>query len=188
MEDNTDKLKKKSKKNWWLLILVVGIILIIAFIVWLLMKGDVKTTGNYPEDESPQSLECVKKDVAYPIFDKESQSNAEVKITAIFAKSKLDSISLIHRSAYTDEETAQKMSNIHEGHMNVSFQNKGMYPYSLGATYSRDGKIAQMLLYAKQSELNDEVANYFMLSKIPENLTGYKREYLAQGFDCEVKR
>lgn len=187
MEDNTGK-SKKSKKNWWLLVLAVGIVIIVIFIIWLLMKGDVKTTGEYPNDISPQSLECVKKDVAYSFFHRDNPSSAEVKITAIFANSKLDSISLTHRTAYSDADTAKKMSDSHEGSMNISLQEKGIYPYALGATYSQDKNVAQMLLYTKAGELNETTIKYFMLDNVPENLTGYKRGYLAQGFTCEIKR
>ncbi|MBR3269634.1 hypothetical protein IKG07_00015 [Candidatus Saccharibacteria bacterium] len=188
MEENTIKTKKNSKRNWYILILVVGIILLIIFIIWLLMKGDVKTTGEYPNDTSPQSLECAKKNVAYSFFHRDDPSSAEVKITAVFADSKLDSISLVHRTKYNDEQTARLMSDSHEGNMNISLQEKGIYPYSLGATYSQDKNVAQMLLYAKAAELDETTIKYFMLDSVPENLTGYKRGYLAQGFDCEIKR
>lgn len=188
MEENTVKTKKKSRKNWYILILLVGIILLVIFIIWLLTKGDVKTTGEYPNEFSPQSLECVKKDVAYEFFAKDNPSSAEVKINAIFANSKLDSISLTHRTAYNDADTAKKMSDAHEGNMNVSLQEKGMYPYSLGATYSQDKNVAQMLLYARANELNEATIKYFMLDSVPDNLTGYKRGYIAQGFTCEIKR
>ena len=190
MEENTEKSKKsnKSNRNWWIVMLVFGVVLLIGFIFWLLMKGDVKTTGEYPDDISPQSLECAKKDIAYKFFTHDNPENAEVKITAIFAKSRIDSISLIHRTTYDTKEYTKTMSDAHEGDMNISFQTGGMKPYSLGATYSQDGKTTQMALYAKASELNDQTIKYFMLDSVPENLTGYKRGYLAQGFTCEIKR
>jgi len=188
MEDNTKKPEKGSKKSWYLLMLFIGVIILIGFIFWLLMKGDVKTTGEHPDDVSPQSLECTKKGVSYGLFTLDSPESAEIKITAIFAKSKIDSISLLHRTTYDTKEYAKTMSDGHEGDMNISFQSQGMKPYSLGATYSQDGKIAQMALYAKASELNDQTIKYFMLDSVPDNLTGYKRGYNAQGFTCEIKR
>ena len=188
MEENTEKSRKKTNKNWYILMLVVGIIILIVFIFWLLMKGDVKTTGEYPDDVSPQSLECIKKDVDYPFFTHDDNSNTEVKINAVFSKSIIDSISLTHRAVYSNEKYAKTMSDGHEGDMNISFQNKGMTPYLLNARYSQDDNTAQMVLYAKAGELNDQTIKYFMLDSVPENLTGYKRGYIAQSFDCEIKR
>ena len=188
MEENTAKTKKGSKKNWYIMMLVLGIILLIIFIIWLLMKGDVKTTGEYPNDVSPQSLECVKKDVSYKFFKIDNPATAEVKITAIFANSKIDSISLVHRTKYSDKAKVRSMSDAHEGDMNMSFQTSGMDPYSLGANFSQDENVAQMALYAKAKELTDATIQYFMLDSLPENLTGYKRGYIAQDFTCEIKR
>lgn len=183
-----EKTNRKARKNWYTLVLFVGVILLIVFILWLLMKGDVKTTGEYPDDTSPQSLECVKKDITYRFFTHDDASNSEIKITALFAKSKIDSISLIHKTTYATKEDAKTMSDGHQGDMNTNFYGSSMPAYALNATYSQDDKTAQMALYAKSSELNDKSIKYFMLDSVPENLTGYKRGYLAQGFACEIKR
>lgn len=168
--------------------LFVGVTLLIVFIFWLLMKGGVKTTGEYPNDASPQSLECVKKDVAYKFFAHDEPANSEIKITAIFAKSKIDSISLVHRTTYDTSDYAKKMSDGNQGDMNTSFYGSDMEAYSLNATYTVDEKTAQMALYTTASGLNDKSIKYFLLDSVPENLTGYKRGYIAQGFTCEIKR
>ena len=188
MEEDTSKTKKRSKKNWYILMLVVGIILLIVFIVWLLMKGDVKTTGTYPDDTTPESLKCVKKDVAYKFFKSDSPASAEVKINAVFTKGKLDSLSFTHRTAYSDENNARIMSDAHEADMNLSFYDVGMGSYSLNAKYSTDKNIAQMTLFVKPEDLNSTSVKYIMLDSLPENLTGYKRGYTGQGFTCEVVR
>ena len=188
MEENTVKPKKKSKKNWYILMLILGVVLLIVLIVWLLMKGDMKTTGNYPDDITPESLKCVKKNVAYKIFTHDDPTVAEVRINAVFTKGKLDSISLVHRTAYRDEEVARTRSDSHEGDMNFSFTDSGMKQFALNATYTLDENVAQMSLYARADEVDSASIKYFMLDNLPENLTGYKRGYTSQGFTCEVIR
>lgn len=187
MEENTVKPKNKTNKNWCILMLVVGIIILIVFIVWLLMKGDVKTTGEYPDDVTPGTLKCVAKDLPYKFF-KDNPSSTEIEVNAIFAKNKIDSISFIVKAFYDDPTTAKTMSDGHQGDMNNSFYSNGMEAFSLDAKYALDDKMAQMSLYAKPKDLNDISSKYLMLSSLPDNLTGYKRAYLAQGFTCEIKR
>lgn len=189
MEETTEKTKKKSNKNWWILLFIlIGVILIVVFIIWLLMQGGVKTTGSYPEDETPETLKCVGKNIPYKFFLKDVPSNAEIKVNAIFTKSKIDSISLVHRTTYDNEDNARVNSNIHEGDMNRNFQNEGMGPYALNASYALEKNVAQMSIYAKSSELSDKSIKYFMLDNLPDNLNGYKRGYTAQGFTCEVTK
>ena len=187
MEENTEKSKRNANKSWYILMLVVGIIILIGFIFWLLMKGDVKTTGEYPDDVTPGTLKCVAKNLPYKFF-KDNPSNTEIEVNAIFAKSRVDSVSFIIKAFYDDSATAKTMSDGHQGDMNNSFYSDGMEAFSLEATFSLNDKMAQMSLYAKPKDLNDVSSKYLMVGSLPENLTGYKRAYLAQGFTCEVKR
>lgn len=188
MEENTVRPKKKSKKGRYISILAVIITVVIVIIVIFLMNGETKTTGNYPGDATTESLKCVGKNMPYKFFTKDNPSSAEIKINAIFNQDKIDSISLIHRTTYDNEADAETNSNIHKGDMNINFQNKGMKPFSLGAAYSLDKKVAQMSLYATSNELNDDTIKYFMLESLPKDLNGYKKGYTSQGFKCEITK
>lgn len=187
MEDNTDKSNKKSKKNWYILALIIGLILIIIFVIWFLMRGETKTTGDYPEDTTPESLECVGKNIPYKIFA-DTLSDIEIKINGIFINGKIGSISLVYKSKYNSAEAAKTMSDAHEGDMNMSFYKNNMNSYSLNATYTINENVAQMSLYANSSDLNDISAKYFMLDSLPKNLTEYKKDYIAKGFSCEITK
>lgn len=188
MEENTVKTKKKSRRNWYILILVVGIILLVVFIIWLLMKGEVKTTGNYPDDVTPETLKCVGKNIPYFIYKKTDSPNTEIDINAIFTGGKINSISLVHRSKHNDADAADMAMRKITGDMNYSFADSGLKQFALNATYTVDDKVAQMALYATSNDLDDKSIKYFMLDNLPENLTGYKRGYISQGFTCEVTR
>ena len=187
MEENTNKPKKKSKKSLYISIAVVVVVLILVFVIWFFMKGEVKTTGNYPNDVTPESLSCKARNIDYEYFgnDKVTSSN-NVQINAIFYNNKIDTISLVRKMTYLDADTAKIWSDAHEGNMNLSFYSNNMGSYSLGATYTIDNNVAQMSLYAKTDELNDTSIKYFMLDKLPKNMDEYKKGYSEKGFTCEV--
>lgn len=183
-----DRPKKKINKNWFLLVGVILAIAIIIIVLWLLMRGETKTTGDWSEETS-ESLTCKASNVAYEYFgaDKATSSN-NVQINAVFNNSKIQSISLIRKMTYIDAETAKIWSDSHEFNMNVSFSNNGLNPYDLNANFSKNDNVAQMTIYAVKNEINDATIKYFMLDNIPKNIDDYKKSYTNKGFTCEIAK
>lgn len=181
-----DRPKKKINKNWFLLVGVILAIAIIIIVLWLLMRGETKTTGDWSEETS-ESLTCKASNVAYEYFgaDKATSSN-NVQINAVFNNGKIQSISLIRKMTYIDAETAKIWSDSHEFNMNVSFAESGLKAFALNATFNKSENVAQMSLYANKDEITENSIKYFMLNSVPKNIDEYKKAYTNQGFNCEV--
>ena len=184
-KSNNNK-KKKTNKNWFLLIGFVLIIGAIVLLLWFLMRGETKTTGGWSEETS-ESLTCKASNIDYRYFgtDKAPSSN-NVQINAIFNNDKLQSISLVRKMTYADAETAKIWSDAHEFYLNDHFGKNGLDFYSFNANFSKNDNVAQMSLYATNSEINDTSIKYFMLDSAPKNIDGYKKAYIDKGFKCEI--
>lgn len=176
---------KKMNKNWLLLVGVILVIGIVVLLLWFLMRGEIKTAGDWPEDETTESLSCVVEKLTYKFF-KSNNIIDNIRINVVFNNNKINSISLVTKTTYPDNDTTRAISDGHEGDMNLSFYDNGMDSYSLGATYSVDNNFAQISLYATSSELNDVSIQYFMLDTLPKNIDEYKKAYANQGFTCEI--
>ena len=189
MEENTEKSKKsnKSNKNWWIIILAVGVILLIVFVFWLLVKGDVKTTGEYPDDVKDSSLTCTTTKVEYPFFTYDESSSKEATINMLFKNKELNSISFIYSLKYDNERAVTASEAHNHAAMNISFAKVGLEADALNANYTRTNNEMILTLHATMADLNEDSGKFFLINDIPvdSSISRYARNYKNQGFKCE---
>lgn len=186
MEESTEKSRKKTNKNWYILMLVVGIIILIVFIIWLLMKGDIKTTGEYPDDVKNSSLSCTTAGFKYPFSKYDESTKKETTVNILFINNKIDSITLIYTLNYdTERGIIASEANIHAD-MNKSFADSGLGVDALGANYAKTDNAMTLTLHADKGILDANSGKYFLINDIPidSSISVYARNYKNQGFKC----
>lgn len=181
-------MKNDHKKNKISLIITVIFIAIAIIILIFLLKGETKTSGNYPEDLTNSSLSCSKNGELYPFFEYDQSDRKEIIINASFNKQQLGSISLITRLYYSDEDKIIGSEAFNHAAMNKSF-GPSLGPDALGASYAKLSDSMKMSLFANQSDINTETARFFLIDTdggLPQTLDEYRSNYEQQGFSCEI--
>lgn len=183
-------MEKKSKKiigkNWLILIGVIMVVAAIVLLLWFLLKGETKITGNWTGTTTTESLSCTVQNVEYNFFKSDSSLSNTTKINVIFSNGKADSISLVRKATYEDAKIAKSQSDAHIADMNFSFADSGMEPFALNAAYDANGNTDQMSLYVTANEINNASIKYFMLNILQQNIDDYEDKYTSQGFICEI--
>ena len=173
------------------ILVIVGIALsIIAAILllWFLLKGETKTTGEWTSTETTESLSCKANNLPYQVYETSNILNSTTQINATFNNDKISSISLIRKANYANTETAKVENDALIAAMNIDFGKNNMEAFALDATFNVNDNIAQMNLYTNQSDLNDKSAKYFILDDLPSKIDDYQKAYQAKGFKCEITK
>lgn len=181
----------KTGMSVWLV--VVGILcacIAVVCLVIFLLHGETTTTGGYNEGGAQESLTCTSNEVPYPLFEYDESTGKKMEITALFKDGDLDSISLVYKLDYEDEEKVKKSEAINHVALNNSFHDNGLEADALNATYSKLSDGMQLSLYAEGSNLNAKTLKYFLLKNMfnkPYSRDKITKTYTSQGLNCEAR-
>lgn len=186
-----EKEKHQSKSLDKTAFIIIGIFLFIIAVIllfWFLLNGETKTTGEWTGSKTTESLNCKADGLPYPIYETDNILNSTTQVNTTFDSNKIDSISLLYKASYASAKVAKVENDALTAAMNVNFGKNGMEAFALNATFSVNGDTAQMSLYAKQSDLNNNSVKFFMLDDLPSTIDDYQKTYQAKGFECEVTK
>lgn len=192
MEEDAPRVRKtkKKKSTGWLATIGISLILTaVVLVLWFLLRGETTVTGGWTESVETVALSCEGNDVNYPIFS--SETKGSVKINAIFGDDKIDTISLIWRAQYENDQARVEGQVKASRAMEEAFVAVGMAIDSLDAVYSGlDDDVFQMSLYGKHKDLDNRTYKFFMLSELTNgeySLDMVKRVYKNKSLNCVVK-
>ena len=172
---------------------VIGIVLIAVAVVLFLafqLNGQMKTTGGFPDSETSVSSTCQSITAEYPFFGKNSADKRDMTIKIIANDEKVDTISLIYKLYYSEEDLIRESRDVNHFEVNRAFSRDGMEADSLGASYAKMGDYFKFTLFAKAVNLNDVTKRYFLLDGLDSNSDGsfnynkVVKAYELQGFNC----
>ena len=190
MKEEDKKEEEKRNKSYWFKVFAVLLFVVFAIIliIWL-TRGQVTTTGQYPNDVVITSLSCTKEGDNYPIFTYDNAIKKRTKLSFVFSSEKYDSISLIQSMYYNDESHIVGSEAFSHADMNKQFSRDGLGSDALNATYARLSDRMEMSLYQKREQMTVSRAKYFLLEKsngesLPETKSELKSFYESKGFTC----
>ena len=182
----------KTKKIITILITVIAIVLLVIALI-LLLKGETKTGGEFPEDVEGQALVCESRSVKYPIFEYDEAKARDLKITANFYNKKLDAMSLAYSLFYDDGAQIAKSEAANHASMNKDFAKNGLGADAFEAHYSNMKDSMKMSLYVRGEDFNIKTGKYFMVEveekkDMPDNIDKFEKIYKSQGFSCSKSK
>lgn len=177
-----DTTKKITYSIMGVLLIVVAAVLVILF----LLNGNTTISDSTRTDIVTDSLSCEASGVEYPIFTIDKSDKKNFKINMLFSDKKLDSLSLIYRLYYSNDDDISNSEVTNHIDMNKSFDDNGLSPDSFGAVYAILDDSMQMTLNASRKQINGSTAKYFLLEDVvnysEDNL---KNHYESKGFKCK---
>ena len=181
----------KSSYSRWLS--VIGIVLIVASVILLIgfgLKGQIKVSGNYPDDIKSISLRCVSSTTIYPFFAYDNAASRNTSVNILFADNKLSTISLTSELNYSDGTSINASYSHNHAAMNKAFAEDGLPADSFSARYTKSENKMIMSLYAKNSDLNFNSMKFFLANGIDQNsdIEQFEGIYKKQGFTCEQSK
>ena len=181
----------RKSKGWVLPVSLILILLIILIVIIILLNGHTTITSTFVDHKKTETLVCEGNKVNYSNFAYSDTDDKLLKINAAFENDKLETISLIYKLKYQDEDTRYFSEARNHAEINESFYSDGMKTDDLNAKYSVSGNNLQFSIYAKGEDINVKSLKYFMLYNIYEvkNLTKEKmaKIYNEAGLDCKIK-
>lgn len=183
------KIQKKTLDLFLIVILLVFLFVIILLLCFFFFGSKTETTGSLKSAETIETLIC-SGNVKYPFFSYENDNREEMKINASFNDGNLRNISLVYRVFYDSNEDANKSANLNRVAMNNSFGLDKMPADSFNATYSLDGDMLQMSIYADRDTFGTLASKYFLLDGITNTKytrSAIKRSYENKGLTCEIE-
>lgn len=179
---------KSSHKTILIVIGITLFVIAVILLLWFLLKGETKTTGEWTGAETTKSLSCKADNLPYPVYETGNVLNSTTQVNATFDSDKINSISLLYKASYTSAKIAKAENDALTAAMNINFGKNGMEAFSLNATFNVNDNTTQMSLYANQPDLNDNSVKYFMLDDLPSKIDDYQKAYQAKGFKCEMTK
>lgn len=182
----------KTKKTIAILTILISILVLIIVLI-LLMRGETKTSGNFPANVEGESLTCESHSIKYPFFATDGAKSRDLKITASFYDKKMNAISLEYTLFYDTEEQIKASEAHNHAAMNISFGSSGLSADAFNANYSKMSNAMKMLLFVKEEEFDMNSAKYFMVEvqekkDLPEKIDGFEKIYKSQGFACNKSK
>ena len=180
--------KGKKSTNKVAAAVILGCLVILAVVLFLLMRGKTVTVGQYPDPVSSIGVSCANTTDKCPIFTYDSADKRETTVSMIFSGEKLTSISLIHKLYYSSENLITGSEAHNHAAMNIDFGKNHLGADALGANYARLSDGMKMSLYAKADNITAVTAKYFLINfdeYLPETVAELTENYTAQGFTCE---
>ena len=174
-------------------ILSIAVIALIVIALILAMKGETKTTGNYPDDVEGESLTCESHSVKYPFFANNNGKSRHLKITANFYDKKLSAISLAYTLYYDTEDQIKASEAQNHASMNISFGENGLGSDAFDINYSMMSDSLKTVLYINANDYNTTSAKYFMIDvkeqkDLPDTIREFNKIYNSQGFSCSTTK
>lgn len=154
------------------------------------MNGETKTSGQNPDSIRGQSLHCESPTMPYPFYSYDESKSKNLKIVTNFYDDVINSIYLVYTLYYDSPQQIIASEANNHADMNISFGKNGLEPDAYNAHYSTIENALKMSLYAKESNINQIAAKYFMIDLqgqtfLPTNLNEYEENYEKQGFVCK---
>ena len=104
----------------------------------------------------------------------------------VFNEKKLDSLSLIYRLYYDNNDKITGSEAVNHADMNKSFTKDGLSNDAFGATYAILNDSMQMTLNANKKQINGATAKYFLLDEVTNySKDNLKEHYESKGFKCK---
>lgn len=180
--------KATNKNNIRVFFVLAGILLIILAIVvllYLLMKGETKTSGEWLGTESTESIVCNIVDKTYPFYTYDNSKSKETKVNIIFDNNKIQSISLTNILYYDDEKVAVDSENLNHIAMNDSFGINGLKFDDLNLKFAKFDGGLQMNIYSEN--IDGVSAKYFLLDReyLNSNESTIRKFFEGNNFKCE---
>ncbi|MBR3248740.1 hypothetical protein IKF89_01785 [Candidatus Saccharibacteria bacterium] len=184
----TKKVKKKSKTNWYLTIGISLLLTAVVLAICFFMQGETKTSGDWPELETSESLSCEVEGLAYPLFKYDNSDRKTTKVSMVLNNGKLRTISLVYQLYYSDSSKIERSEAENHAAMNLRMQDEGLGPDALGMNFARLADSMKMSLYADASALNGGTVKYFELDNVSKyDLGTLRTAYEQKGFGCVAK-
>ena len=164
-------MEEKSKSNdttrkiTYAIIGVLFIVVAVVLVILFLLNGSTTISDTTKTDIVTSSLSCEASDVDYPIFSYNESDKKDLKINMVFGEKKLDTLSLIYRMYFSDENKIESSEATNRASMNESFNKDGMSPDSFGATYAVLNDSFQMTLNAEKRQIDGLSSKYFLLDE-----------------------
>lgn len=188
---------KKDSKNHRarnLILFLLFLAVVVVVIVWLL-RGEITTSGQYPENIKNYSLSCTSRGITPEKLASADSADKELKINAIFNNdAELKNISLIYTTIYASESAAYSAEAHTHADLNHALSASGYNVEKFSNKFSRYGEKLIISLYALQSEIDEISAPYFLIPlddnhKVSlKNLDDYKASYESLGFTCNTSK
>ena len=182
----------KTKNIITILITAITLTLLVVVLI-LLMRGDTKTSGEFPENVEGQSLVCESRSIKYPIYDYDDAKARDLKITANFYSKKLDAMSLAYSLFYDDNKQITASEAHNHAAMNKDFAKNNLGADAFEAHYSNMNDSMKMTLYVRGEDFNIIAAKYFMIEAqekrdLPDTIDEFEKIYKSQGFSCNKSK
>ena len=191
MEENSHfrtKMKKRNKAEWYSMIGISLLLTAIFLTIWFFMRGETIISGDWPEQESSESLSCEIEGLKYPFSAYDNSERKTTKVSIVFINGNLKTISLIYQLYYNGSEEIEKSEAENHAAMNLKMQNDGAGPDALELNFAKLANSLKMSLYAEASELDNGMAKYFELEDISKfDLNNIKDSYEKKNFGCTIK-
>ena len=178
---------KKSTKS------VLGIALVLLAILLAILfysNGTTTIVDGGTEVENQTFIACSSEKVAYPFFSVDGSKSKTLKINVMFDGDELETIMLTYILNYSNSSQAESSRDANHIAMNASFEENSLPPDYFDAHYSLMGNTMQLVLYARNNNLNGTSANYFLLGGVKGEL---KKDPITKalndfGLDCAVRQ
>lgn len=179
-----------GKTKWLILIGVILILIAGILLLCFLLKGEVTTSGNWPEPETTESLSCEIIGLDYPFFEFNNSTKETTEINAVFKDDELDTISLVQKLFYDNVDSITKSEAINHASMNLSFADSNLDADAFKANYAKLSDNLKMSLFAERKELNNLSAKYFLLDEAHGQYDRPVVEtlYTTKGFSCTTEQ
>ena len=181
--------KSKNKITKKMIYAIVGILLIliaIVLIILFLLRGSTTFGDTTKTDIVTESLSCESSDFDYPIFSYDESDKKNLKINMLFGEKKLDTLSLMYRLYYNDNNKIIASEAANHADMNESFSKDGMQADSFGASYALLDDSMQMTLNVNKKQIDGVSSKYFLLEEANNyNKDNLKKHYESKGFKCK---
>lgn len=190
--ERKDHKNSSGVKTTRLILSVVIIGLIIGILAWAL-KGNEKSSGQYPANITKEPLYCKSSNIRYSKITSTNSDNTELALTLIFSgTTELDSIFLSYTMSYDNEEAAVGAETFSHADFNRGLTASGYDVGKFDNKFSVYNNNFIVTLYAEAAEINSGTLQYFGLNDdddkanfvMPYTLEEYKKAYEAKGYTC----
>lgn len=184
-------LEKRRHNNTTSYFAVIGIILILIagmFLLWFFLRGEVRVSGGYPDDEISRSILCKIENLEYPFGDLTGYArpkDSSIDVNAIFNNEQIKTVSLVYKMNFANSENVAGIKSGLSFSVKKNMSLDGLDSSKLGVDFISYDDVVRMNMYANVEELEDaDARKYFLIDEAPLNEKSYVENYEKQGFRC----
>ena len=191
-KEKVESMKEENPKTFRVICLLFFLAVIIITIIWLL-HGETTTTGQYPENERSEYLECTANNIIYEKVAEVDSDKKELKISMNFsdADNNFTSASLKYTLLYDTESEAYSAEALSHAQFNIGLVSLGYESGKFNNKFTLMGnKLMITLGLTSSKDITDATKEYLLIDEItegilPSSLNEYRSNYEAQGFNCK---